>query len=92
MVKFAHVAGALALIAAPAIAQTAPAGTPKAQDVQATESSDANRIVCKKEESLGSRLGAKKVCLTVKEWQELASANREHTEDIQKDSGFRASN
>jgi len=50
------------------------------------------KLICKKEETIGSRLGAKKVCLTANEWKVLAQENREHTEDIQKDSGFRPSN
>ena len=42
-----------------------------------------NRIVCQKEETIGTRLGAKKVCLTVKEWQDRAAADRTETERIQ---------
>ena len=44
---------------------------------------DPNKIVCRKEETLGSRLGAKKVCLTVREWQAREEADREQTEGIQ---------
>lgn len=29
---------------------------------------DGDRIVCKKQEKIGTRLGARKVCLTVNEW------------------------
>ena len=91
MLKFAYVAGVLALIASPAIAQQAPA-SPQAQDAAATESTDLNKVVCRKEDTLGSRLGAKKVCLTRKQWEELAQANREHTEKIQRESGVRSGN
>ena len=44
---------------------------------------DLDRMVCQKEETIGTRLGAKKVCLTVAEWNELAKSNRETTERIQ---------
>ena len=44
---------------------------------------DSDKIVCRKEETIGTRLGAKKVCLTVAEWTELARENRERTEQIQ---------
>ena len=44
---------------------------------------DADKIVCQKEEKIGTRLGAKKVCLTVAEWNERASADRATTERIQ---------
>ena len=44
---------------------------------------DPERIVCKKEETIGTRLGSKKVCLTVADWNALARENRERTEQIQ---------
>jgi hypothetical protein len=44
---------------------------------------DANKIVCQKEETIGTRLGAKKVCLTVADWNARARENRETTERIQ---------
>lgn len=44
---------------------------------------DAHKIVCQKEETIGTRLGAKKVCLTVAEWRERQDAGRERTERIQ---------
>lgn len=44
---------------------------------------ESNKIVCKKEEKIGTRLAAKKVCLTVAEWNALTRANRERTQQIQ---------
>ena len=44
---------------------------------------DPDRVVCKKEETIGTRLGAKKVCLSVADWNALARENRERTEQIQ---------
>jgi hypothetical protein len=44
---------------------------------------DPNAILCKREEAIGTRLGAKKVCLTIAEWNDLARENRERTEHIQ---------
>ena len=44
---------------------------------------DPNRIVCQKEETIGTRLGAKKVCLPVAEWQARQNADREQTERVQ---------
>lgn len=44
---------------------------------------DPNRIVCQKEETIGTRLGAKKVCLPIAEWQARANADREQTERVQ---------
>jgi hypothetical protein len=44
---------------------------------------DVDKIVCQKEEKIGTRLGAKKVCLTVSEWQARTKVHREQTERIQ---------
>jgi hypothetical protein len=77
------VAGVLILAAAPAIAQTAPAQAPKSQPVASTDTSDVNRVVCKREDSIGSRLAAKRVCLTVQEWKDREYHHRDATERIQ---------
>ncbi len=42
-----------------------------------------NRIVCQKEETIGTRLGAKKVCLTVAEWEARKTDDRDQTEHVQ---------
>lgn len=44
---------------------------------------DAHKIVCQKEEQIGTRLGGKKVCLTVAEWEALAKDGRDQTERVQ---------
>jgi hypothetical protein len=44
---------------------------------------DVNKIVCQKEETIGTRLGGKKVCLTVAEWQARQQADRDQTERVQ---------
>jgi hypothetical protein len=44
---------------------------------------DAHKMVCKKEEKIGTRLGAKKVCLTASEWAARAADDREQTEEVQ---------
>jgi riboflavin synthase alpha subunit len=78
MSKLASLTGALILISSPAVAQDA-------RDIAKadTKKADVSRIVCQKEEQIGTRLAAKKVCLTVKEWQERAQLNREETERAQ---------
>ena len=88
MYKVVSIAAVLMAMTAPVAAQTTPASAPT---VKAADT-DALKIVCKKEETIGSRLAAKKVCLTVQEWKDLAEANREHTEKVQQQSGFRSSN
>lgn len=44
---------------------------------------DPNKLVCQKEETIGTRLGEKKVCMTVSEWNDRKRAQRERTEQIQ---------
>lgn len=85
MSKYVYLVGASLLIAPPVAAQTAPLPAAQAQDIPSTDKSDVNRIVCRKQETVGSRLGAKKVCLTVKEWQERTAADREETDRVQRD-------
>ena len=68
------------LVASAALAQPV---TPYRPENPPQAKSDADRIVCQKEEKIGTRLGAKKVCMTVSEWAALKAADRERTEQIQ---------
>jgi hypothetical protein len=71
---------AVAVLAMPAAAQT----TVQPQPVQAaTAKSDVNKLICKKQEEIGSRLGAKKVCLTQEQWQARTNDDREQLERVQ---------
>lgn len=64
----------IAAVAMPVAAQ-APATASQAQP--SAKEDPLNKVVCRKEESLGSRLNAKRVCLTVREWKDMQDANRE---------------
>jgi hypothetical protein len=83
MLKFACVASVLLIAAAPAAAQDPVTPAQSQPIVVSTDKAEVNRIVCKKQEQIGSRLGAKKVCLTVKEWQDRAAEDRVETERVQ---------
>ena len=74
----------LSIVATPAVAQTSSSAVGKPRPIASTDKSDVNRIVCKREETIGSRLAAKKVCLTVQEWEDLAKGSREDTESWQR--------
>jgi hypothetical protein len=77
-----RVAIALLLVGAtPAAAQT-PAPAPSATS-QKAKPNPLDKIVCRAEDSLGSRLNVKRVCMTVREWKDQADANRERTEQFQ---------
>ena len=45
---------------------------------------DLDRIVCEVDETTGTRLGARKVCKTVAEWQDLRSQTRTNVEMTQR--------
>jgi hypothetical protein len=71
------------------LALIVPAAAP-AQDITSyrtnnpsTIKGDPDKVVCEREETIGTRLGAKKVCLTVSEWNERAKADRDQTERVQ---------
>jgi hypothetical protein len=48
-----------------------------------TSAINPDKIVCQKEEQIGSRLGGKKTCLTVREWEARKQADRLQTEEVQ---------
>jgi hypothetical protein len=71
----------LASIAAvPATAQV----TSLVTDHPAPKGSDPHKIVCEREDVIGTRLAGKKVCKTVAEWQEERFAQRRTVEDVQR--------
>jgi len=71
----AGAACAVILSAAPALAQT--------QDGQKPAKSDPNRIICEKIQETGSRLNARKVCMTAQQWEEQRRRDRENLQDAQ---------
>lgn len=66
---------------APAMAQNAAPATPAAP-VQA-QKDPLDKIVCRTEDTLGTRLGAHRVCATLREWHEQEAQNREALEKMQ---------
>jgi len=71
----------VALIAAPAIAQ-APAAAP-AQTQATAKKEDPNEKVCVKEESTGSRLSAKRICMTRAEWADRRLQDQQELTRVQ---------
>jgi hypothetical protein len=81
MIRMVIIASA-AVISTQAFAQSAP--TPMTAPTAATAANSADdKIVCEKEEQIGSRLGARKVCMTVKQWAEQRRIEREQVEKFQ---------
>ena len=88
MLKVIAAASVLLAAAAPAAAQTAASAT----GAQASKAKDPNRIICYKEETIGTRIGARKVCKTALEWQQQRQEQRESLEKIQQVKGIQKSN
>jgi invasion protein IalB len=70
-------------VAAPAAAQTGPAD-PAAPPAATQKMKDPNRIVCEREEEIGSRLGGKKICKTAQEWEQSRQQSRNDVDDLQR--------
>jgi len=67
--KFLALGAAMAIVSAvPAVAQQ--------DDKPASKQKDPNQVVCEKVEELGTRLSAKKVCMTRSEWAERRRQDR----------------
>ena len=74
----------VALVSAPALAQT---GSPPVI-VVSTEKSELDRIVCERQTDIGSRIASRKVCKTVREWQEERRIHREEVERVQQNTNI----
>jgi hypothetical protein len=75
--------GLMIAVATSAMAQSTP---PQTATPPATAGKDPNRIICEKEDTIGSRLGGTKVCKTWLEWQQQRAEHRESIERIQQNS------
>ena len=79
MLKASIFAALLAFAVQPAVAKDGSEGPAPA--TAKAKSNDPNRMICQREETTGTRLGARKVCLTAAQW---AEKRREHREDIER--------
>jgi hypothetical protein len=70
-------------IALAALMLSSPALALQAAAPAAKPAKDPNRIICEKEEVIGSRLGARKVCKTAAQWEEDRRLHREQLEKSQ---------
>lgn len=75
---------ALASIAMPAAAQITFGDSEQPAQSADAKNRDPNKIICERQEEMGSRLGGKKVCKTAAEWQEERAAQRRVLEDTQR--------
>lgn len=81
MLKHASLAF-LVVVSAPAVAQAPQDSVAKAPAADAKKN-PLDKVVCKTEDTMGTRLGAHRVCATVREWQEQALENQQATQKMQ---------
>lgn len=74
------IAGAILSGAAPLAAQTPPQAPPAEAKGKVA---DQDKIICEKQEVLGSRLATRRVCMTRSQWADLRHQNRQEIEKIQ---------
>ena len=81
------ISGSLALAACMlALAVSATAADPPASQPAAAKtaaSDDLDKIVCKSEQVLGSRIPGRKVCHTQRDWNQMHEDSRRNTDDSQ---------
>lgn len=88
MLKYPVLIVAGVSLAVPAVAQT----TVQPQPLPAqTAQSDVNKLICKREEEIGSRLASKKICLTQQQWRERADDARDQVQRVQQQASTRPS-
>jgi hypothetical protein len=51
-----------------------------AAEEKKADNKDPNRLICEKQEVIGSRLATKKICLTAAQWEERKREDREAIE------------
>jgi hypothetical protein len=79
MLKYAPIL--ILLAAAPVAADTS--APPQTQTAQGSKPNPLDKMVCKTENTLGTRLGAHRVCATVREWKDQEDDNRQAAAAIQ---------
>src|SRR5690348_16367693 len=93
MMKFAFMIAGLSMGSGAAVAQSAsqtvPVPVPPAKI--AKSKSDLDKVVCKSEDTLGSRRQAHQLCMTLEQWQQYQYGNRDKAAQMQGLSGLAAS-
>lgn len=89
MLKFAILTVSF-LAGAPALAQPAPPAAPAQPQQTAAVDKKQNpldKIICRTEDTVGSRLKAHKVCATLREWKDQEDENRMELDRVQQGQG-----
>ena len=85
-IKVFAIAGLFLLASgAPVLADTASSSS--SQPTTKAEDNDPNKVICRRIESIGTRLSTKRVCRTKGEWDAEQAANRQTIERSQTERG-----
>lgn len=79
-------AAAAMMFASPALAKHDTPAADKADETAQKDTDgtpDPNRMICRKQEIIGSRLGSKRVCATAAQWAQMKADMRQTTERVQ---------
>ena len=74
---------ALTLVPVSAVAMEPATSDNAKTDDDASKDSGQNRVICKREKIIGSRLGSKRTCATEAEWAQMRADQRQATERVQ---------
>ena len=90
MLKLACITAVLLAVPTSVLAQTQtqPVPVPVAPANASKAKSDVDKVVCRSEDTIGSRLEARQVCMTRQQWQQYEAENRQKTQDLQGQSGL----
>jgi hypothetical protein len=85
MLKFAYMSAALMLAPAPAFAQIVFQDAPAtaAAPEKASQKSDLDKVECRMQDTLGSRLQSHKVCMTKQQWWQAEQDNKRKVQELQ---------
>lgn len=85
MSKYAFVGAGLLVISAPGLAQIViqDTPTPVVPAKNASSKSDLDKVVCRQQETIGSRLEGHQVCMTKQQWWQFEQDNKLKTQEIQ---------
>lgn len=85
MSKFAFITAGLLTVSAPAFSQIViqDTPTPVVPAKNAGSKSDVDKVVCRVQETIGSRLESHQVCMTKQQWWQYEQDNKRKVQEIQ---------
>lgn len=92
MLKYAFIAAGVLVISAPAVAQIVIQDNPPvAAKKGAGAKSDLDQVVCRTQDTIGSRLQSHQVCMTKEQWALFEQDTKRRVEELQDLAGVRPS-